>query len=93
MLLIRCPWCGLREQTEFSCGGEAHIVRPLQPDTLSDDEWADYLFMRENTKGWQNEQWFHSGGCRRWFNAQRHTVTYKFGASYRPTDPKPEDMD
>ena len=37
MLLIRCPWCGLREEAEFSCGGEAHIVRPLQPDTLTDE--------------------------------------------------------
>lgn len=93
MLLIQCPWCGLREEAEFSCGGEAHIVRPLQPDTLSDEEWADYLFMRENTKGWQTEQWVHSGGCRRWFNAQRDTVTYRFGVSYKPTDPKPEEAD
>ena len=51
MLLIRCPWCGLREESEFSCAGEAHIVRPLEPDSLSDEEWADYLFMRENIKG------------------------------------------
>jgi len=36
MLLIECPWCGPREETEFSCGGEAHIVRPPSPDTLAD---------------------------------------------------------
>ena len=91
MLLIHCPWCGLREQDEFTYGGEAHIVRPTKPDDLSDIEWADYLFMRENIKGDQREQWFHSAGCRRWFNAQRNTVTYKFACSYKPTDPIPED--
>lgn len=89
MLLIQCPWCGPREECEFSYGGEAHIVRPQDPDMLTDAEWADYLFMRENTKGDQREQWHHSGGCRQWFNAERNTVTYKFGATYKPTDPIP----
>ena len=37
MLLIPCPWCGEREETEFRCGGEAHIARPGQPAALSDD--------------------------------------------------------
>jgi len=87
MLLIECPWCGLREETEFSCGGEAHIVRPVNPEELSDEQWADYLFMRKNIKGDQTEQWYHVAGCRRWFNAKRNTVTYKFSGSYRPTDP------
>ena len=50
MLLIDCPYCGTRDQSEFSYGGEAHIVRPLKPDSLSDEEWADYLFMRTNPK-------------------------------------------
>ena len=26
MLLIPCPHCGERDETEFRCGGEAHIV-------------------------------------------------------------------
>ena len=47
MLNINCPWCGLRDQTEFSYGGEAHIVRPKDPDALSDDEWGHYLFFRK----------------------------------------------
>ena len=48
MFLIKCPYCGERDQSEFSCGGEAHIVRPKNPPDLSDDQWADYLFMRKN---------------------------------------------
>ena len=50
MLLIECPWCGERDETEFSCTGEAHITRPLKPEELSDEEWADYLFMRRNPR-------------------------------------------
>ena len=38
MFIINCPYCGERDQTEFSCGGEAHIERPKQPTELSDDE-------------------------------------------------------
>jgi heterotetrameric sarcosine oxidase delta subunit len=41
MLIIPCPWCGPREQTEFAYGGEAHIVRPKDPDALSDEQWSD----------------------------------------------------
>ena len=40
MLIIDCPWCGPREQTEFSCGGEAHIVRPIDTDALTDEQWV-----------------------------------------------------
>ena len=38
MLRIKCPWCGSRDQSEFSYGGEAHIVRPEEPEKLSDEE-------------------------------------------------------
>ena len=34
MLLIPCPWCGPRDETEFPCGGEAHIARPDRPDRV-----------------------------------------------------------
>ena len=51
MLLIECPWCGPRDESEFAYSGEAHIVRPLKPEALTDEEWADYLFYRRNTRG------------------------------------------
>ena len=28
MLIIECPYCGPRDQSEFSNGGEAHVKRP-----------------------------------------------------------------
>ena len=89
MLLIRCPWCGPRDETEFAYGGEAHIIRPPEPETLSDAEWADYLFMSKNPRGRHREQWCHTAGCRRWFNAQRDTVTYDFDAVYRTGESPP----
>ena len=82
MLLIPCPYCGPREESEFSYGGEAHIARPKQPEALSDEEWADYLFMVTNPKGVHLERWVHSHGCRRWFNAARDTLTDEILAVY-----------
>ncbi|QRX81510.1 sarcosine oxidase subunit delta [Glaciimonas sp. PAMC28666] len=78
MLLITCPWCGPRAESEFHCGGEADIARPLNTENLSDKEWGDYLFMRKNPRGIHREQWVHNQGCRRWFMAERDTVTYEF---------------
>ena len=83
MLLIPCPWCGHRNETEFSYGGEGHIVRPKDPSTVSDEQWADYLFMRKNTIGHHSERWIHSAGCRRWFNVERDTVTQRILSSYQ----------
>ncbi|HXU41124.1 MAG TPA: sarcosine oxidase subunit delta [Burkholderiales bacterium] len=87
MLLIRCPWCGPRDETEFRCGGEAHIARPGDPQALDDAAWAEYVFMRNNPKGWFRERWVHSAGCRRWFNAERHTVTHEIRRTYKPGEP------
>lgn len=81
MLIIDCPYCGARDETEFSYGGEAGIARPLHPESLTDAEWADYLFMRSNARGTHRELWNHAQGCRRWFVAVRDTVTYRFSAT------------
>ena len=89
MLLIPCPWCGSRDETEFTCGGEAHIARPKQPQALDDEAWAEYLFMRKNPKGVRFERWWHSHGCRRWFNVARHTVSDEILAVYRMGEAPP----
>ena len=75
MLLIHCPHCGARDEAEFSCGGEAHIARPLAENKINDAKFADYLFYRHNPKGVFLERWRHAAGCRKWFNAVRDTVT------------------
>ena len=83
MMLIVCPFCGPRDETEFSCGGEAHIARPLAENKISDAEFADYLFMRDNPKGLFLERWRHSAGCRRWFNMARDTVSHEIVEIYQ----------
>ena len=89
MLLIKCPWCGDRDEHEFSYGGEAHIVRPKNPEKLTDDQWADYLFMRKNPRGAHLERWAHAHGCRRWFNVERDTVTHAITAVYKMNETPP----
>ena len=83
MLLIDCPWCGPRAETEFSYGGEAGIARPRDPKALSDAEWADYLFNRSNPRGAHRELWNHAQGCRRWFGVKRDTVSYRIEGSFQ----------
>jgi sarcosine oxidase subunit delta len=90
MLLIACPWCGSRDETEFHYGGQAHLPYPADPDALDDVAWGEFLFVRDNPKGWFAERWCHSAGCRRWFNAVRHTVTHEIAATYRAGDPRPD---
>jgi sarcosine oxidase, subunit delta len=90
MFLIRCPWCGERDQVEFAYGGEAHIARPPESGTMSDKEWAGYVFQRSNPKGVHAERWNHQAGCRRWFNMLRNTATDDIVAVYRVGEPKPE---
>jgi sarcosine oxidase subunit delta len=90
MFLIECAWCGKREEKEFSYGGEAHVARPENPDALSDEEWADYLFMRKNTKGVFLERWNHAHGCRQWFNMQRDTMSHVITAVYKMGEKPPK---
>ena len=91
MFVIKCPYCGERDQTEFSCHGESHIARPENPNEVSDKEWGEYLFFRSNPKGMHYERWTHDHGCRRWFNVKRHTVTDKIVQTYKMGESKPED--
>lgn len=77
MLRIECPYCGLRDQSEFRCGGEADRTRPARPDRCNDQQWAEYLFYRDNPKGLLRERWVHSYGCRQWFVVIRDTVSHE----------------
>ena len=91
MMLIDCPFCGPRNESEFSNGGEAHIVRPEDPSQLNDEEWADFLFMKKNTRGIFAERWMHAQGCRRWFNAIRDTRTHEILHIYKTGEQPPEE--
>ncbi len=90
MFIIECPYCGKRDQNEFSYGGEAHIARPTNSDIQDDETWADYVFLRSNTKGVFAERWMHAAGCRKWFNALRNTASDKILAIYKQGEQPPQ---
>lgn len=82
MLLITCPYCGPRNETEYHYGGQAHIPFPAADEEVTDKDWAEYLFYRDNPAGPYAERWMHAVGCRRWFNVVRDTVSYELLATY-----------
>jgi sarcosine oxidase subunit delta len=75
MLLVPCPHCGARDESEFVCHGEH---RPRPDAALATDEWVDAVFMRKNARGLVEELWFHKHGCRQWFRLRRDTARNRF---------------
>ncbi len=71
MKQLLCPLNGLRNIQEFTHGGEV-IVQP-DPNSCSDGEWADFIFMEENKAGVVKEWWCHTATAY-WFIADRDTV-------------------
>ena len=66
------------------------MTRPGPPEQVSDQAWGDYLFFRDNPKGWVRERWLHAGGCRQWFVVVRNTLTHQIRCTSRIEDPMPE---
>ncbi len=81
--LIPCPHCGERDVAEFRFGGERK-ARPDNPDALTPEQWAHYVYDRQNLAGVQTEWWYHRGGCRQWFLATRNTVTNAVEKTWLP---------
>ena len=81
MLVLTCPECGFTaEETEFHCGGEAHLQRYGPGST--DGDFESYLFLRKNSKGVHFDRWRHVNGCGKWFHVARCTVTLEVFGSY-----------
>ena len=83
MLLIKCPWCGERAETEFTYKGDANTKRP-NSEKSSIQEWTDYIFLRKNIKGLHNEFWQHTAGCRQFLKVQRNVVTHEILSVSKP---------
>jgi sarcosine oxidase, subunit delta len=77
MLLITCPWCGTRDEEEFTYGSVWEKRRPPDSPSLTDEQWARYLYVEKNVRGSALERWRHTNGCRQWFLVERHTVTHE----------------
>ena len=89
MLLIPCPWCGERPELEFRYGGQAHVARASDSTKLSDEDWSNFLYMRDNPKGLHAERWRHVHGCGRFFNCLRDTVSDRIFVTYKVGEARP----
>ncbi len=69
-----CPFCGLRNETEFHFAFEAGHPRPEPAKDVSDAEWAKYLYLHKAPKGKSSEIWLHLT-CHEYFILHRDTVT------------------
>jgi heterotetrameric sarcosine oxidase delta subunit len=74
-MLIACPYCGPRENGEFSYLGDARPRRPAAD--AGEDAFFDYVYLRDNIAGEMDEWWYHGGGCRAWLRIRRNTVTHE----------------
>jgi heterotetrameric sarcosine oxidase delta subunit len=79
MILIPCPYCGPRNSNEFAFEGESR-TRP-QVATVEPNGWRRYLYDKANRAGWTTETWYHRAGCRKFFVAERDTVTNEVRAT------------
>jgi len=77
MMLIHCPHCGPRAQTEFTY--ERTIDSVVQPDA-DPAQAMGRLFTRTNPRGIDEELWRHTFGCRAWLVMTRHRVTHQIEA-------------
>ncbi|MDE2333864.1 MAG: sarcosine oxidase subunit delta [Rhodospirillales bacterium] len=80
MLILSCPFCGERDESEFVCAGPARAPR-MTLAAATDDAWVDYLTAPPNPKGVVRERWWHSHGCGEWLIVERDTLTHAIHAT------------
>lgn len=69
-----CPFCGLRDESEFHFAVETGKPRPEPAPDISDADWAHYLYAQEAPKGRAGEVWVHMT-CGEFFVMTRDTVS------------------
>jgi len=75
---IQCPFCGLRDWSEFSSLGDANARRPDGDAPAAD--FFDAVYLRGNPAGPHEELWYHAFGCRGWLRVARDTRTHEIFA-------------
>ena len=81
MKIMNCPLNGPRNISEFIFGGE--VINEPDPTACSDEDWANYVFIENNTAGVVREWWFHVATAF-WFIAERDTKTDEIICTYSP---------
>lgn len=73
---IACPYCGLRDLSEFVTIGEALTRRPDPGAPDAAEQFFAYTYLRDNFAGRGKEFWYHALGCRSWLTVVRDTRTH-----------------
>jgi sarcosine oxidase subunit delta len=84
MIRIDCPWCGRRDEAEFSYRGDATVARPAADAPVA--AFHDFVYARRNPRGWHVEWWQHAAGCRQYLKVLRHTMTHEVRAVVGASD-------
>jgi len=81
MKQLRCPLNGLRPLQEFTYGGEFRETPDTSGGGVSDEQWADYVYLRDGEPAIKKEWWYHNASST-WFLAERDNITDKIVRTY-----------
>jgi sarcosine oxidase subunit delta len=76
MLLIPCPNCGEREESEFVYGGRS-IKYPALDKSVASETWHQVLHLGDSSSENSQEFWYHQFGCECWFEIARNVITHE----------------
>ena len=81
--MMNCPLNGLRNISEFVYGGQVKAM----PDhrSVSDADWADYVFFEDTAIGVVREWWQHAPSSY-WFIAERHNGNDEILRTFDPSE-------
>ena len=82
MLLIPCPYCGERDESEFDYGGRAISYPELEGSSA---EWHRALHLRDNQPDEIEEFWYHAGGCECWIRLRRNLLSHEINPDHSET--------
>lgn len=80
---IPCPFCGVRDLSEFSYFGALRSPRPDPQAPDAGSRFVDWVHLRENPAGEHQEYWYHGFGCRGWLIVTRDTRTHEIANARR----------
>jgi methylglutamate dehydrogenase subunit B len=73
---IDCPHCGERDVREFTYLGDANPRRPDPQAGDASEQFAAYVYLRDNPAGPHRELWYHLP-CQAWLAVTRDTRTHE----------------
>ena len=76
MLLIPCPYCGERDESEFTYGGSSRNY-PTFDEGRSISDWYQSVYLPKLHQNVLCEYWYHTAGCEQWIELKRDLCTHK----------------